>query len=181
MSQVLCGKRTDPSWQPTSPGPSFMLPDSVSKNSPVDIEGDAFLPQDICGLSWRDGKDVEPLHSWPGLGPAVQPLSGTRAPLCHSGLGLVALPQDVPGFMIVGPACAMAASGWWHCPRVSQAPRPVFRPAKGSCTVRSSLGRCLGSYPSERSCTHHKSSQGRPCQNLQLCFRLFHKASFILG
>ena len=77
-----------------------MLPDSVSKNLPVDIEADAFLLQDICGLSWRDGKDVQPLHSWPGLGPAVQPLSGTRAPLCHSGLGLVALPQDVPGFMM---------------------------------------------------------------------------------
>lgn len=77
-----------------------MLPDSVAKNSPVDIEGDAFLFQDICGLSWRDGKDVEPLHSWPGLGPAVQPLSGTRAPFCHSSLELVALPRDVPGFMM---------------------------------------------------------------------------------
>ena len=77
-----------------------MLPDSVSKNLPVDIEADAFLLQDVCGLSWRDGKDVGPLHSWLGLGPAVQPVSGTRAPLCPSGLGLVALTQDVPGFMM---------------------------------------------------------------------------------
>ena len=100
VSQVLCGQRRDPSRQPTSPEPSFILPDSVSNNLPVDIEGDAFLLEDICGLSWRDRKDVEPLHSWPGLGPAVQPLSGTRAPLCHSSLRLVALPQDVPGFMM---------------------------------------------------------------------------------
>ncbi|XP_033087945.1 uncharacterized protein LOC117095262 [Trachypithecus francoisi] len=70
------------------------------QNLPVDIEADAFLLRDVCGLSWRDGKDVGPLHSWPGLGPAVQPLSGARAPVCASGLGLVALPQDVPGFMM---------------------------------------------------------------------------------
>lgn len=71
---------------------------------------------------------------------------------------------DVPGFMMVWPPCTMAASGWWHCPRVSQAPRPVFRPAKGSCTIRSSLGRCLASYPSERSNTHHKASRGGPAR-----------------
>ena len=91
-------------------------------------------------------------------------LHDVQAPLAwRPQVGGTAL-TDVPGFMMVWPPCTMAASGWWHCPRVSQAPRPVFRPAKGSCTIRSSLGRCLGSYPSERSNTHHKASRGGPAR-----------------